>query len=80
MSDRPESPNAPLLVPDGGDCDGVRWDGWRVVFLTDEDYSDEHTAALHAQRAYGEPIRYATEDDIAVEVALRRDADSLGTA
>lgn len=75
MSDRTDSTDAPLLVPDGGDRNGVRWDGWRVVFPTDADYSDEHTAALHAQRVYGEPIRYAMEDDIAAEIARRAHGD-----
>jgi hypothetical protein len=77
MSDRSDVANAPLLAPDGGDRNGVRWDGWRVVFPTDADDSDEHTAALKAQRLYGEPLRYATEDDIAAEVARRTQDDRV---
>lgn len=69
MSDHPDAPQAPLLVPDAGYRDGVHWDGWRVVLPTDTDYGGEYAAALHVQRVYGEPVRYATEDDISAEVA-----------
>lgn len=75
MSDHSNSPKAPLLVPDGGYRDGMHWDGWRVVLPTDTEYSDEYRAALHTQRVYGEPVRYATEDDIAAEVARRAHSD-----
>ncbi len=35
--------------------------------------NEEYTAALHEQTVYGQPVRYATEDDIAAEVARRAD-------
>lgn len=71
MSDHRKYPKAPLLVPDSEYREGVYRDGWRVVFPTDAAYDEEYTAALHAHTVYGEPVRYATEDDIAAEVAHR---------
>jgi hypothetical protein len=71
MWDRTQYPRAPLVVPDGGDRDGVHWDGWRVVFPTDAEYNEEYTAALHQHMVYGPPMRYATETEIAAEMARR---------
>lgn len=55
MSDCPDVANAALLMTDRGDRNGVRWDGWRVVFPTDAESAWPRSMPIGSMES-----RYAT--------------------
>lgn len=47
----------------------------RVSLPTDPEYDEDYAYAVYRHQAGAEPLRYATEEDIAAEVARRARGD-----